>query len=101
MSREPQLVVFHRPGPKWRAGVSPFEQDCVTEHVAHYRSMLEAGKLFLGGPFLDAEGGGMMIAAKGVDRAELEAFAARDPAVTAGVLTIEVRPWLIGMSADA
>jgi len=71
------------------------------EEIGDCRSMLDACELFLCGKFLDAEGGGMMIAAKGVDRAELEAFAARDPAVTAGVLTIEVRPWLIGMSADA
>ena len=100
MNREPQLVVFHRAGPKWRKGAPPFGQDGVGEHIGHYRSMLEAGKLFLGGPFLDDEGGGMMIAAKGVDRAELEAFAARDPAVQSGLLTVEIRPWLIGMAAE-
>jgi uncharacterized protein YciI len=101
MNREPQLVVFHRPGPKWRKGTSLFDQDGVMDHVAHYRNMLEAGKLFAGGPFLDAEGGGMMIAAKGVDRAELEAFAARDPTVASGLLTFEIRPWLIGMAGGA
>jgi len=53
----------------------------------------------MGGPFLDAQGGGMMIAAKGVDAAELSDFAARDPAVASGLLVYEVRPWLVGMSA--
>ena len=100
MSGEPQLVVFHRPGPQWRKGAPPFEQDGVREHVAHYRALLDAGKLFLGGPFLDHEGGGMMIAAKGVDRGELEAFAARDPAVVSGLVSVEIRPWLIGMAAE-
>ena len=100
MKPEPQLVVFHRPGPRWRRGAPLFEQDGVHEHVAHYRAMLEAGKLLLGGPFMDDEGGGMMVAQKGVALEELTAFAARDPAVQSGLLTVEIRPWLVGMSAD-
>jgi len=100
MTPEPQLVVFHRAGPKWRRGVPLFEQDGVSEHVAHYRAMLDGGKLLLGGPFVDEGGGGMMIAQKGVKLDELAPFAARDPAVESGLLTVEIRPWLIGMSAD-
>jgi len=99
MMPEPQLVVFHRPGPKWRRGAPLLEQDGVREHIAHYRAMLEAGKLLLGGPFTDEGGGGMMIAQKGVALEELATFAARDPAVESGLLTVEIRPWLIGMSA--
>jgi uncharacterized protein YciI len=93
------VVIFHRPGPAWQPGLAFFEQRGVHEHVAHYRELLGASKLAMGGPFLDAQGGGMMIAAKGVDATELSDFAARDPAVASGLLVYEVRPWLVGMSA--
>lgn len=93
-----RFVVFHRPGPAWQAGKSMFEQPGVREHVAHYRVWLEAGKLQMGGPHLDAEGGGMMVPAAGVTEQEAREFSAADPAVRSGTLTAELRPWLIGMS---
>lgn len=94
-----RYVVFHRPGPAWLPGKSLFEQAGVLAHVQHYRQWLEAGKLALGGPHLDAAGGGMMVPAAGVSQEEVERFAAEDPAVQDGTLLVEVRPWLIGMSA--
>jgi len=98
--KEIRCVVVHTPGPMWRAGAPLFEQDGVREHVGHYRQLLEDGKLTMGGPFLDAAGGGMMIAEAGVDEAELAAFAAADPAVQSGLLRAEVRQWLVGMRKD-
>lgn len=92
-------VVFHSPGPRWVVGRSPFEQDGLQHHVAHYRPWLAAGKLALGGPFLDAAAGGMMIPAPGIDEAEIVAFAQSDPAVASGLLKVEVRTWLVGMKA--
>lgn len=97
--RDVRFVVFHVPGPNWLPGKTLFDQPGVREHVAHYRRLLDAGKLALGGPHLDAKGGGMMIASAGVTEAELRSFATEDPAVVSGVLAFEVRPWLIGMSA--
>ncbi len=94
-----RFVVFHFSGPNWQAGKTLFDQPGVMDHVAHYRKLLDAGKLALGGPHLDTQGGGMMIAQPGVGEEELLAFAAEDPAVKSGVLGFEVRPWLIGMSA--
>jgi uncharacterized protein YciI len=93
-----RYVVFHRPGPAWVQGKSMFEQPGVREHVAHYRQWLEGGKLELGGPHLDAAGGGMMIPSAGVSEEEVSRFANEDPAVKSGTLVAEVRPWLIGMS---
>jgi uncharacterized protein YciI len=90
-------VVVHRPGPAWQPGVPPFRQPGLDRHVAHYRSFLEAGKLELGGPFLDADTAGMMVPVAGVARDEIEAFAAADPAVRDGLLTFEMRTWMIGM----
>lgn len=94
-----RYVVFHAPGPRWQADVGVFEQPGLQAHIDHYRALLAAGRLALGGPHVDARAGGMMVAAAGVGEAELAAFAAADPAVIDGLLTAEVRPWLIGMAA--
>ena len=91
--RPVRYVVFHRPGPKWQYGVDFREQEGVGEHVQHYLKLHKQGKLELGGPFLLQDAGGMMVATKEVSHEELEAFAASDPAIKAGVLVYEVRPW--------
>ena len=83
-------VVLHSPGPAWKTGVDFREQPGVMGHVQHYAKLHERGKLLYGGPFIDADSGGMMIAADDVTREELEAFAASDPAVLAGLLIFEV-----------
>jgi len=96
-----QFVVLHTPGPRWTAGVGMFEQEGLELHIAHYRTLLAADKLVMGGPFLDARSGGFMIAAPGVGEDELRAFAADDPAVRSGLLEFELRPWLAGMQRSA
>ena len=96
--RDVRYVVIHTPGPKWLPGKGMFEQPGLQEHVEHYRKLLEAGKLSLGGPHIDGKAGGMMIPAPGVTEAEIAQFAAEDPAVKSGLLLAEVRPWLIGLS---
>jgi uncharacterized protein YciI len=96
--RDVRYVVLHSPGPKWLPGKTLFEQPGVLEHVEYYRKFLEAGKLALGGPYLDDKGGGMMIPTAGVSEDEVAKYAADDPAVKSGVLLAEVRPWVIGMS---
>jgi uncharacterized protein YciI len=96
-SRSVRYVVFHTPGPAWKHGVDFREQDGVGEHVQHYLKLHEQGKLELGGPFLLQDAGGMMVATRDVSQEELESFAAADPAVKAGLLHYEVRPWLTAM----
>ena len=44
-----QFVVVHSPGPSWKAGVPPFEQEGLQLHVAHYSQLLTQGKLVMGG----------------------------------------------------
>jgi uncharacterized protein YciI len=95
--RPVRYVVFHRPGPKWQDGVDFREQEGVGAHVQHYLKLHEPGKLELGGPFLLQDAGGMMVATKNVSQEELEGFAAADPAVQAGLLLYEIRPWLTVM----
>ena len=89
-----RYVIVHKPGPNWKQSVSPFEQSNLQVHVEHYRSLLQAGKLSMGGPFTDETAGGMMIPEANVSEAEIRAFAANDPAVQSGLLIFEVRPWL-------
>jgi uncharacterized protein YciI len=98
--RPVRYVVFHRPGPRWQLGIDFREQDGVGEHVQHYLKLHKQGKLELGGPFLSQDAGGMMIAPRDVSQAELDAFAADDPAVRSGLLVYEVRPWLAAMERD-
>jgi uncharacterized protein YciI len=96
-ARNLHYVVIHRPGPAWEPNKSPFEQPGMQGHVDHYRTLRAEGKLLLGGPFMDKSGGGMMISEAGVSEREISEFAATDPVVKSGVLTFEVRPWMIGM----
>ena len=95
---ELKQVVLHSPGPKWLSKVDFREQPGVMEHVQHYAKLHDDGKLLLGGPFTDADSGGMMIAAGGVSREELEEFASSDPAVRAGLLKYEVKTWYVAMA---
>jgi len=95
--RPVRYVVFHRPGPKWQTGADFREQEDVSAHVQHYLKLHEQGKLEFGGPFLLQDAGGMIVATKDVSQEELEAFAAADRAVQAGLLMCEVRLWLTVM----
>jgi len=95
--KDMRFVVIHHAGPEWAPGVSLFEQDGVQAHIDHYRTMFADGKLAMGGPFFDAGAVGMMIPEPGVTREEIAAFAAEDPAVKSGLLTYEIRQWLVGM----
>ncbi|MET0346815.1 MAG: YciI family protein [Casimicrobiaceae bacterium] len=95
--RDLRFVVMHHAGPKWAPDVPLFEQDGLQAHIDHYRMLFAEGKLALGGPFLGPGAVGMMIAELGVTREEIEEFAAADPSVQSGLLTFEVRQWLVGM----
>lgn len=93
-------VVLHSPGPNWKPGVDFREQPGVDEHVQHYAGFHKQGKLFLGGPYMDPDSGGMMLAADTVTREELEEYAASDPAVLSGLLNFEVKTWYLAMQQE-
>jgi uncharacterized protein YciI len=95
--KDMRFVVLHHAGPNWAPDVPLFEQAGLQAHLDHYRAMFAEGKLALGGPFLDRGAVGMMIPEPGVTREEMEAFAAADPSVLSGLLTFEVRQWMVGM----
>lgn len=99
-SPQTHLVVLHAPGPGWQPGVDFREQPGVSEHVAHYGQLMERGRLEMGGPFLSADSGGMMVATPDVGFDELDAFASHDPAVESGLLTYEIRAWYVPMRRE-
>jgi uncharacterized protein YciI len=59
-------------------------------HMANIGRMIKDGKLMLAGPF--EEGGGIFIFNVPTIE-EAKALAAQDPAISAGRLLIEIRPW--------
>lgn len=96
---EIRVVIIHRPGPRWNPALPVMQQPGIRDHIAHYQALLEQGKLFAGGPFLDGAGG-IMISLPGGSLEELKAYAESDPAVKSGLLVVEVHPWLVGLRAS-
>jgi uncharacterized protein YciI len=82
-----------RRGPKWSATPTPEEQKLQEAHRAHIGAMAESGKLRVAGPFLDdSDLAGIFIFTCPIE--EARAFAAEDPKVRYGWLTLEIRPWM-------
>lgn len=86
-------MVFLNKGPK-RDHDSTTVMQIQKEHLAHLTKMAEEGKMVIAGPFLD-EGNtrGICIYSVG-SLEEAKKLAEADPAVKAGRLVVEVRPWM-------
>ncbi len=90
------FVLLHSPGPHWDH-TKPFQdQPGIDLHVGYMQGFLNQGKLVQGGPFLDDSGGMMVFDIGSIEAAKQ--IAADDPAVKAGLLTVEVKPWLVALS---
>lgn len=66
-------------------------RELVHQHIQYLRSLAKNGNLELCGPFTDHAGGMIIIKASSKD--EALALAAKDPFVTSGSRTFEVREW--------
>jgi uncharacterized protein YciI len=86
------FVLFHTPGPHWDEGKPFDEQPGIMDHVKYMGGFFAKGELVMGGPFLDNSGGMMVFAIATIEQAR--AIASDDPAVKAGLLTVNVKPWL-------
>lgn len=84
------FVITYRPGPAWRTG-GPIHEQALGPHVAYVTQLMAQGRVHGGGPFVGSDGGMMILRA--ADRAEAEATAQADPAVTAGVFTHQIEQW--------
>jgi uncharacterized protein len=86
-------VLLHSPGPHWAKGKGFREQPGVQAHIEYMSGFDKAGKLVMGGPFLDNAGGLAVLAAASLEEAKAEAEA--DPTVKNGLLKVTVHPWLV------
>ena len=111
-----RYVVIHFAGPAWDESKSMFAQDYImvnpndqaskNTHVEHYKTLMQAKQLDLGGPFMVefakvGEKVGMMIPEKTMSQEQIAGFASQDPAVLAGILDFEIVPWWIAMQSKA
>ncbi|HEU4388836.1 MAG TPA: YciI family protein [Blastocatellia bacterium] len=86
-----QLALFKK-SPK--AGNAPPSQSAIGEHLANIKKLEDTGKLRAAGPFADqGELGGMFVFETG-SLEEARLLAESDPLVKAGVLGVELHPWM-------
>ena len=65
-------------------------------HAAYWQSFIDSGQMVIFGPVLDTTGSWGLGVVEAEDEDELRAFAAGDPAVTAGTAQIEIGKMLAG-----
>ncbi|MDH3944371.1 MAG: YciI family protein [Anaerolineae bacterium] len=85
------FFIRHIPGPAWIEGKG-FHEQPLREHGNYINSLHKQGILLEGGPFLDNEGGLAIIQVENEEQAQK--IVAEDPAITSGVFTAELHPWL-------
>jgi|GEM_PF-208504 len=89
------FLVLLKKGPKWSPGETPELQRLQEAHLDHIRRLGDSGKVVLAGPFSD-EGdirGALLFKVGTIE--EARKLEAEDPAVLAGRLVMDVRPWLV------
>jgi uncharacterized protein YciI len=73
-------------------------RETVMRHIAYVKSLDDAGKLVLAGPFENFAGGMVIVRADSIEAAT--EIAKSDPFVTEGVRTFEIRKWLLANRAN-
>jgi uncharacterized protein YciI len=76
--------------------MSDEEREIMGRHAAYWQPFLQAGRMVVFGPVLDATGSWGLGVVEAEDEDELRAFAAGDPAVTSGTATMEMGKMLAG-----
>jgi len=86
-------MVFLKRGPNWTAKATPEVQRIQQGHLDHLVRMTKEGKMLVAGPFTDGnDPQGICIYVTSAE--EARRLAEEDPAVKAGRLMVEVRPWM-------
>ena len=79
-----------RPGAAWKPGRA-FEEQGLRPHLNYWMALFRQGRVATAGPWGNDSGLVLLFAR---DLASAEAVARADPAVTSGIFTGEVRPYL-------
>jgi len=86
------VIAFLRAGPK-KARDAEDAARIQGAHMANIKRLASEGKLALAGPFLDDGPLRGIFVFNVTDMEEAQEIAASDPAVQAGLLTLELHPW--------
>ena len=84
------LIRIIPPRPHFDQDATPAEQALMDQHLAYWKELNEKGVCLFGGPVLDPRGVYGVLAVRAVTEDEARALGNGDPAVKAGVITIEV-----------
>jgi uncharacterized protein YciI len=85
-----RFVIVYSPGPHWLAGKAFWEQP-LQAHGAYMHQLYTEGKLAMGGPFTDSQGGLAVLDV--ADQTEAQQIVADDPAVERGIFIAKPHPW--------
>lgn len=91
------MTQYHLVLLRGRSGTSSqaMTQQLQIDHLWNIRRMMDAGKMSAAGPFVNgAELRGLFVLAT-ASADEARAWAESDPAVRAGLLTVEIHPWFV------
>ncbi len=91
------FVLLHTPGPNWNHNLTSTDQPGIEQHYRYMNKLKEAGKIILGGHYLDAAGGMMIFQLATLEQARRAAN--DDPAVKSGLLQEKVRSWQAELSS--
>jgi uncharacterized protein YciI len=89
------LVIYRPPRPTFAQDATDGEERVIGEHFVYLKRLLAEGKLLLAGPCEDASMGIAIL--ETADEEEARGILARDPAVTGGVFTGEVKPYRVSL----
>ena len=88
-------IVLER-GPNWLPGKTASQQP-LAEHGRYLQRLMVNGKLVLAGPFLDDQGGFVLL--KAANLAEAQQIENEDPAIQKGILRPTVHPFSIAFDS--
>jgi uncharacterized protein len=84
------------PRPDFAMNMSEQEREIMGRHAAHWRPLVDSGRMVVFGPVLDSTGSWGLAVVEADDEEELRELASRDPAVTTGTAEIELGRMLAG-----
>jgi uncharacterized protein len=92
-------LVLLKKGPAWSAAETPEAKAIQEAHMANIRSLWQAKKMIIAGPFGDdGEWRGVFIF-QAASMEEAQSLANSDPAIKAGRLVAEIHPWWVERAA--
>ena len=86
------------PRPTFALDMSDEEREVMGRHAAYWQPFIDSGQMVVFGPVLDSAGSWGLGVLEAEDEDELRAFAAGDPVVTTGTVSIEIGKMLGGFT---